>query len=94
MRRHTAGRLGTDLVRYWAEVMALPAKWLPQTCRLLGVLPLLLLLAPVFGLSVASGQGYSFHHDGAETGLGNSTILSLLQDHTGFIWVGTEAGLA
>jgi signal transduction histidine kinase/CheY-like chemotaxis protein/ligand-binding sensor domain-containing protein len=43
----------------------------------------------------ASGSGprYSFRHYGAETGLGNQTILSLLQDHRGYLWVGTEAGL-
>jgi signal transduction histidine kinase/ligand-binding sensor domain-containing protein len=36
---------------------------------------------------------YSFQHYGAESGLANSTILSLLQDNTGYLWVGTESGL-
>ena len=48
----------------------------------------------VSGLAApGSGPRYSFRHYGAETGLGNQTILSLLQDHNGYLWVGTEAGL-
>ena len=36
---------------------------------------------------------YSFQHYGAESGLANSAILSLLQDSAGYLWVGTESGL-
>ena len=36
---------------------------------------------------------YSFQHYGAETGLENASILSLLQDKAGYLWVGTESGL-
>jgi signal transduction histidine kinase/ligand-binding sensor domain-containing protein/ActR/RegA family two-component response regulator len=41
----------------------------------------------------AAGPRYSFRHYGVEDGLGNATVLSLYQDRSGFLWVGTEAGL-
>jgi signal transduction histidine kinase/CheY-like chemotaxis protein/ligand-binding sensor domain-containing protein len=53
------------------------------------------LALPTVSCLAAPGYGprYSFRDYGAETGLGNQTILSLLQDHRGYLWVGTEAGL-
>lgn len=53
---------------------------------------LALALVSCLTASVAEPR-YSFQHYGAESGLGNSTILSLLQDNTGYLWVGTESGL-
>lgn len=43
--------------------------------------------------AAAIGQRYSFQHYGAESGLENLSVLSLLQDKVGYLWVGTEAGL-
>ena len=40
-----------------------------------------------------TGPRYTFQHYGTETGLENSTVLSLLQDKAGYLWVGTESGL-
>jgi len=81
MHLQTDRRFGIKPIHQWARFLGALSLGLP------------LLFSLAFAPSAASGQGYSFHHYGAETGLGNSSVLSLLQDHTGFIWVGTEAGL-
>jgi signal transduction histidine kinase/ligand-binding sensor domain-containing protein/CheY-like chemotaxis protein len=39
------------------------------------------------------GQRYSFKHYDRDTGLPNQSVTTLLQDRTGFLWVGTENGL-
>jgi len=39
------------------------------------------------------GQQFSFRHYGTAEGLQNLTILSLAQDHEGFVWAGSEGGL-
>ncbi len=39
------------------------------------------------------GQEYSFRVYGAAEGLQNLVVLSLAQDHAGYIWAGTEGGL-
>jgi signal transduction histidine kinase/ligand-binding sensor domain-containing protein/CheY-like chemotaxis protein len=39
------------------------------------------------------GQRYSFKYYSKENGLPNMDVLSLLQDRTGFLWVGTDNGL-
>ena len=41
----------------------------------------------------ALGQRYSFKHYDQEQGLANLTVICLLQDRTGFLWVGTQNGL-
>jgi signal transduction histidine kinase/ligand-binding sensor domain-containing protein/CheY-like chemotaxis protein len=41
----------------------------------------------------AAAQEYSFRFYGAEEGLQNLVVLSLAQDHTGYIYAGTEGGL-
>ena len=41
----------------------------------------------------AVAQRYSFHVYGHESGLDDKTVLALLQDRAGFLWVGTEGGL-
>lgn len=53
------------------------------------------LLFIVFALlcSVPSSASYMFKHYGVESGLSQSTVFALLQDRTGFIWVGTKSGL-
>jgi signal transduction histidine kinase/ligand-binding sensor domain-containing protein/CheY-like chemotaxis protein len=53
-------------------------------CALVGVV-----LLPI-GLC---GQRYSFKHYDRDTGLPNQSVTTLLQDRTGFLWVGTENGL-
>jgi len=40
-----------------------------------------------------AAQRYSFRHYGQEEGLTNTASQCLLQDRTGFIWVGTQNGL-
>ncbi|MEO8596221.1 MAG: ATP-binding protein [Candidatus Solibacter sp.] len=40
-----------------------------------------------------SGQRYSFKEFGQDDGLTNLDVYCLLQDRTGFLWVGTESGL-
>lgn len=66
----------------------------PSLSKILALLPGLLAIAlPLRPLSATPPPRYSFVHYGPESGLTNSTILSLTQDHQGYLWVGTEAGL-
>lgn len=44
-------------------------------------------------LPLLGAQRYAFHEDGENEGLNSLTINCLLQDHKGFLWVGTENGL-
>lgn len=55
--------------------------------RALGVV-----IALAFGIT-AVAQEYSFRFYGPAEGLRNLVVLSLAQDHSGYIWVGTEGGL-
>jgi PAS domain S-box-containing protein len=41
----------------------------------------------------AAAQRYTYRQYGSEDGLANQAINSLLQDKTGFLWVGTDDGL-
>ncbi len=41
----------------------------------------------------AFAQEYSFRRYGPAEGLQNLVVLSLAQDHAGYIWAGTEGGL-
>lgn len=41
----------------------------------------------------AKGQHYYFNHIQADNGLANNTVLSLIQDKRGFIWIGTKGGV-
>ena len=41
----------------------------------------------------AAAQEYEFRTYGSAEGLRNLVVLSLAQDHTGYIWAGTEGGL-
>src|SRR5438552_8879919 len=54
-------------------------------------------MAGVLGLVLSAGsllaQRYSFKYYGQESGLGSMDVLALLQDSTGFLWVGTSNGL-
>ena len=49
---------------------------------------LVLLLA-----AALAGQRYSFKEYGQDAGLTNLDVYCLMQDRTGFLWVGTENGL-
>lgn len=53
-----------------------------------GILIIWCLLCPVLGRA-----NYMFKHYGVENGLSQSTGYAILQDRTGFIWIGTKAGL-
>ena len=35
----------------------------------------------------------SFEHISLEQGLSQSTVLSIIQDHEGYLWLGTQEGL-
>jgi len=41
----------------------------------------------------SSGQRQLFHEYGSSDGLSNLNVKCLLQDHTGYLWVGTDNGL-
>ena len=41
----------------------------------------------------ASAQRQLFHEYGSSDGLSNLNVKCLLQDHTGYLWVGTDNGL-
>jgi len=45
------------------------------------------------GSCSSSGQRQLFHEYGSADGLSNLNVKCLLQDHTGFLWVGTDNGL-
>ena len=51
------------------------------------------LLALVVSAGAVYAQRYSFKYYGQDNGLSNLDALSLLQDRTGFLWVGTDNGL-
>ncbi len=51
-----------------------------------------LAIASAFAIA-AVAQEYSFRFYGPAEGLQNLVVLSLAQDHAGYIWVGTEGGL-
>ncbi|HWQ55239.1 MAG TPA: two-component regulator propeller domain-containing protein [Bryobacteraceae bacterium] len=53
----------------------------------------LVVLALVCLPATVSGQRYSFRYYGQQDGLTNLAIDCLLQDRTGFIWIGTQNGL-
>ena len=50
---------------------------------------MILWLLPFF----ASGQSYYFKRYQAEDGLAHNTVITILQDQKGFMWVGTKEGL-
>ncbi len=52
-----------------------------------GLLILLLVTSTLFG------QNNSFRHHKVEDGLSHNSVLSMLQDHRGFMWFGTKDGL-
>ena len=52
-----------------------------------------MLLAIVVATMLCSAQSYTFQVYGQTDGLGNLTPNCLLQDRTGFLWVGTQNGL-
>jgi signal transduction histidine kinase/ligand-binding sensor domain-containing protein/ActR/RegA family two-component response regulator len=49
-------------------------------------------IALAFAITAAA-QEYSFRHYGLAEGFQNLAVLSLAQDHAGYIWAGTEGGL-
>lgn len=70
------------------NLSAVSFRSLPRVTRLLVALVLSLL-----STGPAAAQRYSFHLYGRESGLNDNTVLALLQDKAGFLWVGTEGGL-
>ena len=53
------------------------------------------LLFFIFDISYFYGntEKYYFKHLGLEQGLSQSSVLCIMQDHTGFMWFGTKDGL-
>ena len=55
------------------------------------------LLATIFFIilssSVALGQSHYFKHYQVENGLSNNTVFCIIQDSSGFMWMGTKDGL-
>ncbi len=47
----------------------------------------------IFASTCALAQRYTFQLYGRAEGLTNLTPISVLQDRTGFLWVGTQNGL-
>ena len=45
------------------------------------------------GMKNSYGQTMAFHHLAVENGLSSSSVLSVMQDATGFMWFGTQIGL-
>jgi Two component regulator propeller len=81
-----------SLVRFTAALPKLAGEPLRRLIRapagFLIALFLLQLTAPP-----AQGQRYSFHIYGHDSELDDNTVLALLQDIRGFLWVGTEGWL-
>ncbi len=46
-----------------------------------------------FAALSCEAQHYYFKHYGIDDGLAHNAVTSILQDHNGFIWIGTRAGL-
>jgi len=44
-------------------------------------------------ISLSYSQNRSFHHFRVEDGLSHNSVISMLQDHRGFMWFGTKDGL-
>ena len=44
-------------------------------------------------LSAYSSGGYTFRHHTTREGLSSNSVRSIIQDHTGLIWLGTASGL-
>jgi len=51
------------------------------------------MLFALFGLGNLWAQRYTFRQYGSAEGLSNLAVNCLLQDHTGYIWAGTDNGL-
>lgn len=46
-----------------------------------------------FWVFLSYSQSVSFHHYRVEDGLSHNSVISMLQDHRGFMWFGTKDGL-
>lgn len=55
----------------------------------------ILLLAVIIFITVPSfGQQYNYQQYNLKDGLAGLTVYSIVQDHDGFLWIGTETGLS
>jgi ligand-binding sensor domain-containing protein len=59
----------------------------------LGLLALAALNPPALLLAQNPARGIKFEHLGIEQGLSQSSVYCILQDHQGFMWFGTQAGM-
>ncbi len=55
--------------------------------------PWCILVLALLGFQLAEAQSYPFRHITTNEGLLSSNVLSILQDHQGFYWFGSEEGL-
>lgn len=59
----------------------------------LGIVVLLAVLSGIFSGAYAQSDDYNFQHLTIEDGLSQSTVYSIVQDTSGFMWFGTREGL-
>lgn len=65
-----------------------------MTCRVVWVgLILALLGSPVVAQAQPEGQSHRFVHLGVDDGLSHRAVTAIAQDSTGYLWIGTKAGL-
>ena len=62
-------------------------------CKLTFFLSLLISIPFFYTALALEKQDYYFRRLNTENGLSQNTVLSILQDQTGFMWFGTKDGL-
>ena len=64
-----------------------------MTCKRYGIFIFLFLVVNSFLLIPSQYSDINFEHISVEQGLSQSTVQCMMQDSSGFIWIGTEDGL-
>lgn len=71
----------------------LPLNWEPLRFRLLAFSPLLLLALLLAVASPAAAQKHKFVSYSLEEGLSSTQVTAIIQDRSGYLWIGTHIGL-
>ena len=53
----------------------------------------LMIMTLLLSIGMTGRGNILFRHIGVESGLSQSTVLAILQDRTGLMWIGTKSGL-